>query len=264
MHAALLFLSFMAVLNNASAQADSIKTEVCIIGTIHHGNKHFNYKTLYNVVKQLDPDIILWEQSIKYKRVLGLRTATRLKIAKPGIEQLALQKYTRYKKDIKVFPYDTLIVSRRKYLRQSIKTDQNFFDSLHNVNKSAEDSIGYAAYVLKRNSCYEFISDTTLGRINKPDVVNRTRELYYLEQSVILPMGKKYVRDTQLVQAFENELTFWVARNDFMVKQVSSYAQQFAGKKIIVLAGLNHKYYLQDKLTEDHHATIKIKPLELD
>jgi hypothetical protein len=52
------------------------KTEIIIIGTIHTGNKHFNHKTLYEILKRLNPDIILKEHSEKYKRVFGLRTAT--------------------------------------------------------------------------------------------------------------------------------------------------------------------------------------------
>jgi hypothetical protein len=36
------------------------------------------------------------------------------------------------------------------------------------------------------------------------------------------------------------------------------YSKQFAGKKIIILTGLNHKYYLQDKLSDPKKRDVRI------
>ena len=67
---------------------------------------------------------------------------------------------------------------------------------------------------------------------------------------MILPLGKKYISDSLLVNNFSNEVQFWNDRNDHMVNQILNYSKQFAGKKIIILTGLSHKYYLQDKLSD--------------
>ena len=83
----LITLIFLLIINSKSfGQTDSSKTEIIIIGTIHTGNKIFNHKTLHKLLKKLNPDIILNENSEKHKPVFGLKTATFLKIAKPGIE----------------------------------------------------------------------------------------------------------------------------------------------------------------------------------
>ena len=240
------------------------KTEVVLIGTIHQGNQYFNHKTLYNIFKKYNPDIILWEQSSHFKRVFGLRTATFLKIWKPGIEQLSLQKYSRLNKKVNILPFDTTIVSRKKYIQRRAKEEQAFFTMLNIAQKSLSDSTVYADYANKRNNYYHFIADTGLQRINKPDVIEMTRTLYHLEEKFILRLGRKYITDSQLVKQQEDDFTFWIARNDYMVKQIIKYIDQFPGKRIIILTGLNHKYYLQEKLLKQKDSAIKMIELEGD
>ena len=35
-----------------------------------------------------------------------------------------------------------------------------------------------------------------------------------------------------------------------MANQILKYSKQFQGKRIVILTGLNHKYFLLDKLSE--------------
>jgi hypothetical protein len=239
-------------------QPETSKTEIIIIGTIHKGNTKFNHNTLLEVLKKNNPDIILWEQSINFKTVFGLRTANFLKIWKPGIEQLALQKYTAINKDIPILPFDTTITSRKNYLKYLIEVKQSLHDSLYSIKKSISDSIVYADFINKQNFYLSFIDTATLSRINQDDIINKTRELYFLEKDVILPLCKKYISNVSLVNNFENEINFWNDRNEFMVSQISKYSKQYIGKRIIVLTGLDHKYYLQDKLKDSNFSNVKI------
>ena len=256
-------LLLLLLINNFSfGQIQAPKTELLIIGTIHNGNKHFNHKTLYNTIKKYNPNIILWEQSIGFKRVFGLRTASFLKIWKPGIEQLSLQKYSRINKNVNILPFDTSIVSRKKYLHQMYKTEEAFFDRLNNTKMSLSDSTVYADYANKQNNFFEFIADTNLQRINKADIIEISRDLFRLREKYILPLGKKYITDSLVIKQFEEELKFWIARNNYMVNHIKNYIKQFPGKRIIVLTGLNHKYYLQDKLSEFKDSVIKMIELE--
>ena len=43
-----------------------------------------------------------------------------------------------------------------------------------------------------------------------------------------------------------------------MVNQITRYTKQYAGKRIIILTGLSHKYYLQDKLNDRKKNDVKI------
>ncbi len=254
-------LNLVLIANYCCGQNDTLKNEVFIVGTIHTGNKKFDHKILYNVLKQYNPDIILWEQSGDYKRVFGLRTANFLKIWNPGIEQLSLQKYSRRNKHKKILPFDTSFASKRKYIKETTKMEERFFNSLNVANMTFSDSLGYADYANKRNYYYDFIVDADLISLNMPKVINMTRTLYDAEKNFILPLGKKYLADSLLVKIFDNDMTFWFARNDYMIKQIEAYLKQFAGKRIIILTGINHKYYLLDKLRGHESGTINIREI---
>ena len=69
-----------------------------------------------------------------------------------------------------------------------------------------------------------------------------------MEKTIIAPLADKYVNDKILVNDFKEELSFWIARNDYMVKRILEVARNQNGKKIITLTGVAHKYYLVDKL----------------
>jgi hypothetical protein len=259
-------LMMVLVLNKFTlGQIQNAKTEILIIGTIHTGNKHFNHNTLLKTLKKYNPDVVLWEQSIKHKRNVGLLTAYNLKIVKRvSIEQVALQKYSRYKREIKILPYDTLIVSRNKYIKEKMRMEDVFFDRLYNAKKSFSDSLDFANYANSRNNYYESISNLTLIEINKPNVFEKSRALYQLEQDYIIPLAKKYITDSSLVKKYEHESNFWLARNNYMVSQILKYTKQFAGKRIIVFAGLNHKYFLNDKLKNNEDVNKVLIELEAD
>ena len=257
---------------NSYSQTDSSKTEVIIIGTIHSGNKNINHKTLHKLIESLNPDIILDEDSQKYKPVFGLKTAKFLKIAKPSIEQLTLQTFLKRNQNAIVLPYDTAFAThqhgkkqkrieykaRKKYSKNLESVRQSFHDNLFNVKKTNIDSAIYAEFANKHNYYYSLFDTSTLGRINRKDMIDMCRDIKNLEELVVLPLGKKYISDSFLVNNFSNEIQFWNQRNDHMVKKILYYTKQFEGKKIVVLTGLNHKYYLQDKIGAAMKSNVKI------
>lgn len=44
---------------------------------------------------------------------------------------------------------------------------------------------------------------------------------------------------------------FWIKRNDEMVKNIRKYASEFYGKRLVVLCGFEHRYYLRRHLVND-------------
>lgn len=263
---------------NGNSQTDSSKTEVIIIGTIHSGNKNINHKTLYKLIESLNPDIILDEDSQKYKPVFGLKTAKFLKIIKPSIEQLALQTFLKRNRNAIVLPYDTAFSkhehgkkqirieykARKKYIKTAESIFQSFHDNLFNVKKTNFDSTVYAEFANKYNNYYSLFDTSSLRSINKKDMIDMCRDIKNLEESVILTLGKKYLSDSLLVNNYAKEIQFWNQRNDHMVNQILYYSKQFEGKKIVVLTGVNHKYYLQDKIRNSKGSNVKIIDLAND
>ncbi len=233
---------------NLLAQHSPAPSEIFIIGTIHTGNKKFNHNTLYNILNRLKPDIILREQDKPYKSVFGLRAANFLKIRKSSIEQLSVQQYAKRNKNAVILPYDTLIPNRRGYVKKWIAINNRFYRQLDAASLSTQDSIVYASFKKTNKEYYSWVLGSTLSAINHPDVMERTRQLYEIEKGQVLNMGKLYLTDTAIVNGFENTTIFWDKRNAYMVEQLVKIINENPGKKILILCGLNHKYYLTERL----------------
>jgi hypothetical protein len=88
----------------------------------------------------------------------------------------------------------------------------------------------------------------TLIDINSPAIYEKEIEIRKIENSTIAPLADKYISNKALVSQFKEELLFWVARNDYMVKKIKEISSSQKEKKVIVLTGISHKYYLVDKL----------------
>jgi tetratricopeptide (TPR) repeat protein len=233
-----------------AAEAEK-KTEIQIIGVIHSGNKNINYNALSNFLVEQNPDIILWEQEDEFKRVFGLLTAYRLKIARPTVEQMALQKLTQKNKSLPILGFDTLFKSKKDYIKKSIKINDSIHEQLYHARLTVEDSLAYDKYAKLRNETLDQYLEGTLSNVNSPAVYEKEISIREMEKNIIAPLADKYVYDKILVNEFKEELSFWIARNDYMVKRILEVAKNQNGKKIIVLTGLAHKFYLVDKLKNE-------------
>ena len=233
-----------------AAEAEK-KTEIQIIGVVHSGNKKINYNALSNFLVEQNPDIILWEQEDEFKRVFGLLTAYRLKIARPTVEQMALQKLTQKNKSLPILGFDTLFKSKKDYIKKSIKINDSIHEQLYHARLTVEDSLAYDKYAKLRNETLDQYLEGTLSNVNSPAVYEKEISIREMERNIIAPLADKYVYDKILVNEFKEELSFWIARNDYMVKRILEVTRNQNGKKIIVLTGLAHKYYLVEKLRNE-------------
>lgn len=243
----LALLYFVALNFTIIAQPIAKHTQLLIIGTKHNGNKYITFKTIYAAIKKYQPNIILWEQHVKFKKVFGLSTIHFFKIAKPSLEQLAIQKYLRYNKQVKVYPFDTTF-NRLKYIAEFTTIDGAINNGLNNIKMAQPDSLVYAAWSYKNNVYANVLNNNGLDSLNKPTIFNMAKILKALDTAVILPLAKKYLNNSTLIYAFEQRILFWNARNLFMVNQIKKYITQFEDKKILVITGLSHKYFLVNEL----------------
>ncbi|HVG13628.1 MAG TPA: hypothetical protein VM935_01670 [Chitinophagaceae bacterium] len=245
-----MLLLYVFLLKNSFAQADSISTRIIIIGTVHKGSGHISHKGLFKELKTLKPDVILSEESTPFKKVFGLRTAHFLRIWKPSIEQLAVQKYTSKYSNCVVLPFDTLIKERHKYKRDlQIKT-KAVFDTLLKAKLTTKDSITFSNYFIKSTSYYEIIFSKSLKELNEKYIIDKSRELYQIDKDSIKHLVIKYCSDPLLTKWYLDDQIFWELRNMYMARQIRTTASEFRGKKILVLTGLNHKYFLLDELSK--------------
>jgi hypothetical protein len=227
-------------------------THVFIIGTIHTGNAFFDDEELVNIFKRLEPDIILWEQSDDFKVMRGLELATKLQIISPSIEQLAIQKYIKYNKACRVLPYDTGF-NRDKYLlnttRFSTEIQQELYHKMVKGDMNEKDSLEYRKYLLVDSIFFDVIMDTTLERINRKDIMQVSGFLKELDGSIILGLVDRYVEERYLKDWYKDDLLFWKNRNEYMCSRLTDHLTANKGKKIIVLCGLLHKYFINNYIS---------------
>jgi hypothetical protein len=261
----ILLLLYCACTISTFGQPKNDKASVMIIGTIHTGNKTFDHRYLYQKLQQLKPDVILWEFSTPYNKVFGLRTAHFLKLAKPGIEQLALQKYVSKYKGCKVLPFDTLIPDRRKYQKDIVRFSMTLHDSLSSISKNnIADSAAIADFETAGNTVYSQFPSASLEYLNHPDFIEKTRRIFNLQATIINPLLVKSYPDTELTKWYLHEAAFRELRNSHMAKQIIRMAELHKGKKIVILTGLFHKYILSDKLREAGQGSYTILPFPED
>ncbi len=84
--------------------------------------------------------------------------------------------------------------------------------------------------------------------------------MYKDDEELILPLTKKYLKDSLLINEFEKDIVFWNERNKYMARQIENISELYPKKRIIVLTGLNHKYFLiknlsKNKLKTDYKVT---------
>lgn len=278
-----LFISSLSAFAQQNEKQNEKETEILIIGVNHNRTKKINYKKLYQLLEKNNPDLILWEQSEDFKSVFGLRTAYRLKIFSPGTEQLALQVFNKKNRLIPILGFDTAFssrkndvkesnssknyskeerVSRKNYIKESIRIDDTFFTKLYQSKLNNEDSLRYRTYVNLHNNYVDDIFNKSLEEINLPVIYNKSKEMDEMESTIIIPLARKYMIDSIALNEYTSDQHFEKARNNFMAKKVLDFASAQTGKKIIVLTGLSHKYFLIDELNKQNEINLKLLDLK--
>ena len=230
--------------------AQTTPSRLKIMGTLHTGNNHFNEKQLIDAINAYNPDVVLWEYSEGYKPVWGLGIAMGLGIANPEIEQKALQKILRKQKDLVVLGFDTSFERKQfinKRISTSIEVESQLLLAFQQGKMNEAEARNYRRAVIVDSAYFEFVQDTTLERINKKDIVDVSRQRHIDEKNILLPLAKAYI-DSSTASAFEEIVQFWEVRNTYMCQKIKEYHRSYPGKRILVLTGLDHKYYLTDCL----------------
>jgi hypothetical protein len=280
----LLIICFLFISNLSSfAQQSEELTEILIIGVNHSRTKKINYNKLYQLLEKNKPDLILWEQSEDFISVFGLRTAYRLKIISGGTEQLSLQVYNKKNRLIPILGFDTSFTSRendinknisrkhyskeeriakKNYVNESIRINDTFFTKLYQSKLNNEDSLKYRAYADIHNNYIDDIYNKSLEEINLPVIYYKSKKMEEMESNVIVPLARKYMIDSITLNEYISDLNFGKARNRYMAQKVLDIASAHKGKRIIVLTGLSHKYFLIDELNKQTKMNLKLLDLK--
>ncbi|PKB42262.1 hypothetical protein AX016_0426 [Cellulophaga sp. RHA19] len=233
-------------------------TEIIVIGTLHKPESNFNSEILFNILEDVKPDFILREVDSSF-----FTSDFRYKNVSTSNEAIASEKYFKKYSKTKLRPYE--FEGRNEYRLNigSRPTDgltTKLLDSLNKANLlTAAESKIYNKYesllepliILASKSPENFNNSTT-------DSICAERQYYqYKMLSKITnvrdefsnrfhtkPNGEKIsYRD-----GFQLVCDFWDLRNKTMAKNIMTISEQNNGKRIVVLCGFMHRYYILSEL----------------
>ena len=230
-------------------QKSEHRTEVVVISTVHNDTTYFKTETLVDILKKINPDILLLEFDSsffdnsfalldKYQAItLESRAAT------------ILQNTSK----VKVRPYD--IEGRNKFY-----ADHDYFKLEGALHRKLNEFYGNNMLSAEAKLLFETLLSLSAIRdsfgAERPEVINSyacdtslEKKQYYSFKGI-----NRIIELTPSLKEFEafGSLAddFWMRRNEEMAKNIVRYSKEFQGKRIAVLCGYEHRYYLRKRLKE--------------
>lgn len=247
-----------------SKRVDSTSV-VCILGCIHRPIENFNADSVFNILQRFQPDIILTEtDSAIYNGMLHAYEPLRIplfskimRVFRPrqtdDNETRAVRKYKYQYPATTIFPFDY--------------DGRNEFHTKHQI-LSIPDTIMNA---IKEYAFLEQLTSPQLEIWNYWNHINDTLAVYESEKPFVINQPAvyrlterrqelQYERINTIIQkngAFEKyrdfyhvNIDFWHERNRTMSDHILYYIRHNPGKRIMILTGLMHKYYLLNELRD--------------
>lgn len=247
----LLSLAPVAFADDATAPA-----EVIVIGTLHSPSYNVTQEDLLRVLERVNPAVILFELDSSFLNARG-------KLILPyTLEGAAVRKFQFLAPQVQVLPYD--IEKRNATYRAFHYFDlqRDFYATLHRLYM--ENRLEPEAQSLYR----EILADS-----NVREAFGRGRLEVFNSRNCDQAVEKKHARSDRniprIIQltpdlsgferyaAFESE--FWELRNKTMVRNILRHAGRFPGRKIVVLCGFEHRYYLVSHLKSAYNPGISVR-----
>jgi hypothetical protein len=238
-------------------------TDVIIIGTKHTPSPNYNSDSLFKVVADLKPDVILIEQdsvSSTFKSgvfkpfpdwVMSLRRT--FGWSKRGVVYNFLHKYYHDFPKVIIKPMDVAFngTDREKYIDEYLQLEEDLEVAISEAYDRKEMSDYQSNVHLTRKQLEAFAAARVYGSlqdINADSTTEAIRQLEMLENVHF----KALVDSVHSLQRFSSrvhkQLQLAKFRDEEMVQQILRYIQEYRGKRIVVVVGVLHRYYQLDKL----------------
>lgn len=251
-----LFILMIVHFTPIIAQKNS-KTDVLIIGTVHRGNPNITKDTLLYVLTTYKPELILWEMDDHhFKPMPGLSLINRLKFVNVSMENLAIQKFYRKHKSVPILGIDGIISKRRAFIRKFHKTNMQFFNALFEVKMTRDDSLQYTSYRILKNEYIGKCVTTTLESINRDSFYRKYAVIDSMNYQLI-KLANNYLVDKKIITNFKELNDFGYQRNNYMAQEIKETMKKHRNKRIIVIVGNAHKYFLVNHLKKEEELDIQ-------
>jgi hypothetical protein len=164
---------------------------------------------------------------------------------------MVLYKYRKIEPNIIIRPFDIYIEDRNKYVRRDLEWEKKFFGILNNPENS--DSFSsyqtdlFLQYVRLDNFVYDVMGKSYFD-MNQPNISDSVRKMIAVSEPFFTSIVDSVAVACSLKPYYQKKKNFWRERNEKMANNILEYIHEYSGKRIVVLTGLFHKYYLMDLL----------------
>lgn len=247
----------------------STRTEVYVIGSMHFETNNFKRDDLYSYINKVAPSIILYESDEQTVNRMVKRTDfinQLMNLFQKGnkVESFVALRYVKHHPESKVVGYEW--------------EDRDRFHFKHNYQKNMGKLIGTAHKLIREkalsNQESEIISDYHEVR-KKYNNLGNSKTLYDFNNRIadsIIKLRQDFVYDKipqilktkelsdDLKEFLPVHMKYWDTRNMAMVKNIVHQIKNNPNKRIVVLTGFTHRYYLIDelkKLEEEYDFSVK-------
>lgn len=247
------------------------KTEVHILGTVHFETTTIKRDHLYSRITEITPDIILFESdSNTVRRILSgrdyffqaldvLKKRSTTKMEKPVVLE-----YIAHSPDCLVLPYEWEIrdqFQRKHKIRSKPIEMINAIIKLENeklLTNSQSDIIN--KYLDLTKELNKIGSTGTFQAINSLATDSLVAVRQYFQYTKLQEIVNEREELAEYVDFAQINKDYWVVRNKAMAQNILRQIKLNPKKKIVVLNGFYHRYFLNDELKkyqQDYEFSLK-------
>jgi hypothetical protein len=239
-------------------------TVVCILATVHQPNHNYNADSIVAILNSFLPDLILTEEDSTlfetyhkgYNQTLRKSLLARLGRSfgfgvPEEIEGRAVRKYKISHPAVDIRPFD--YEGRNAYYQKN-----NSFVKENEVGNRLENLAGNHSLTQEQAkiwNAYRNINDT-LNQLSNQTPYSINQQAYY--DLTERRQDYQYHKVAEIVNSndslkeygafYKTNADFWDTRNRKMAEHIINFIRQHTNKRIIVLTGSMHKYYLLKEL----------------
>ncbi len=247
--AAVLCLTLLLPLFAARGQEAVVKTEVVVVGTVHAPTPNFDERTLAEILKRVEPDLILLELDPSF---FDASNNLSEKYQGVSLEAKVATAYARAA-GARLRPFD--IEDRNRFYQE-----HDYFNREARLNQ--EVGRLYASGQLSTEARLLFETLLSLSAVRdacgaeRPEVVNSSACDTAVERKHHYAF-KGLARVIELSPALKEMAPFWALAEDFwarrnaaMVRNILTHTKELRPRLALVLTGFEHRAFMKKRLAE--------------
>jgi hypothetical protein len=242
----LLVFALAATLAGSRRPAADPLTDIVVLGTVHSATANYTTQDLVRILNQVSPDVVLFE----YPADMMTPSFEFKSLVKGSVEQEAVIEYVR-RTGAKIRPYDidgrNAFYERTKYFARQRQCNQELGAEI-DAKRLGADAQKIADALDAANGRRDAIGRSSPREINSFQSDTAINEKQWLMQQGI----PEILRLTPALKGCESfwdlSRAEWTRRNNEMVRNIKRLAAEFAGKRLVVFCGYEHRYWLRSGL----------------